>query len=256
MKKITLFIYLFLFSTLLFSQTKVTIYGDDSYPPYSFLDSGRLTGIYTIILDRIFDQMPEYDVELKGMGWKRSLAQIQRGYIFALYPPYKRAERPFIEFDTPILDEKLVVYCRKEIIDKPRSNWPEDYYGLTIGNNAGFAIGGDKFWGAVKTGKITVQETKGTPNNLLKLIRGQVDCYMNDEISIKWELKKLMKEGRYDGESIVKTAAISSEQGYLGFASGGARYPYKNDFKKRYLVILKRMKESGEIDAIVKRFLE
>ena len=33
------------------AQTKVTIYGDDSYPPYSFLDSGRLTGIYTLILE-------------------------------------------------------------------------------------------------------------------------------------------------------------------------------------------------------------
>jgi len=256
MKKIILALCLCLSFSYLSAQTQVTIYGDDSYPPYSFLDSGRLTGIYTVILDKIFAQMPEFEVSLKGMDWKRGLTQIQRGYIFALFPPYKRAERPFMEFDMPILDEELVVYCHKNVLAKPRPNWPEDYYGLKVGNNAGFAVGGSIFWQAVKAGKITVEETKGTPNSLLKLIAGQVDCYMNDAISIQWELKKLMKEGRYDGESILKSAMISAEQGYLGFASSGTRYPFKNDFKKRYLTILKRMKDSGEIDVIVKRFLD
>ena len=255
MKKITLAFYFLFCSSFLYAQTKVTIYGDESYPPYSFIDSGRLTGVYAVILEKIFAQMPEYEVVLKGMEWKRGLAQIQRGYIFALFPPYKRAERPFMEFDLPILDEELVVFCRKDALSKPRPNWPEDYYGLTIGNNTGFSVGGSQFWEAVKDGEIKVEETKGTPRSLLRLINGQVDCYMNDALSIKWELKKFVKEGRYDGESIIQSAKISSEQGYLGFATGGSRYPFKRDFKTKYLAILKKMKESGEINAIVKRFL-
>jgi len=245
-----------IFSHTLYAQTKVTIYGDDSYPPYSFLDSDRLTGIYTIILERVFEQMPDYDVELKGGDWKRSLAQIQRGFIFALYPPYKRLDRPYMEFEMPILDEELVVYCRKELLEKPRPNWPEDYYGLTIGNNTGFSVGGAQFWEAVKNGKIKVEETKGTPRSLLRLINGQVDCYMNDAISIQWELKKLLKEGRYDNVSLEQSAVISQEHGYLGFSRSGTRYPFKNDFKKQYYKILEEMKKSGEIDVIVKRFLE
>jgi len=245
-----------IFSHTLPAQTKVTIYGDDSYPPYSFLDSDRLTGIYTIILERVFEQMPDYDVELKGIDWKRSLTQIQRGYIFALFPPYKRSDRPYMEFEMPILDEELVVYCRKELLDKPRPNWPVDYYGLTIGNNSGFSAGGPQFWEAVKGGKIKVEETKGTPRSLLRLINGKVDCYMNDVVSIQWELKKLIKEGRYDGVSLEKGAVISQEYGYLGFSTNGTRYPFKNDFKNQYFKILDKMKKSGDIDAIVKRFLE
>jgi len=249
-------IYVLIFSQTLSAQTKVIIYGDDSYPPYSFLDSDRLTGIYTIILERVFDQMPDYEVELRGDDWKRSLAQIQRGFIFALYPPYKRANRPYMEFEVPILDEELVVYCRKEVLESARPNWPEDYYGLTIGNNTGFSVGGPQFWTAVKNGKIKVEETKGTPRSLLRLINGQVDCYMNDKISIQWELKKLIKEGRYDDDSLKQSAIISQEQGFLGFSTRGARYPFKNDFKKQYSNILEKMKKSGEIDAIVERFLE
>jgi len=256
MNKNIIILCLLIVSNTLSAQTKVTIYGDDSYPPYSFIESDRLTGIYTIILERVFSQMPDYEVELKGGDWKHSLAQIQRGFIFALYPPYKRADRPYMEFEVPILDEELVVYCRKEVLDKARPNWPEDYYGLTIGNNTGFSVGGTQFWKAVKRGEIKVEETKGTPRSLLRLINGQVDCYMNDDVSIRWELKKLSKEGRYNGHNIEKTAVISQEYGYLGFSTRGGRYPFKNDLKKQYLNILEKMKKNGEIDTIVKRFLE
>jgi len=57
------------------------------------------------------------------------------------------------------------VYCRQDILEKDRPNWPNDYFGLTIGNNAGFSAGGDNFLAAVKAGDIKVQETKGTPKN-------------------------------------------------------------------------------------------
>ena len=137
-----------------------------------------------------------------------------------------------------------------------RPNWPADYYGLTIGNNAGFSVGGGVFNEAVKNGHIKLIESKGTPRSLLKLIEGTVDCYINDVVSIQWELKKLEKEGRYNGTNLKKSATISLDYGYLGFSTNGSRYPFKNDFKKQYLTILETMKANGEIDAIVKRFLE
>ena len=100
-----------------------------------------------------------------------------------------------------------------------------------------------------------MQEVKGTPNNLLKLIAGRVDCYMNDALSIQWELKQLAKEGRYDGNSLLQGATISAEQGFLGFAVNSNRFPYKEEFKQQYLNILKKMKESGEIQKIIEEFV-
>lgn len=239
------------------AATQVKIYGDDSYPPYSFVEKGKLTGIYTVILERAFAQMPDYQVALKPWPWKRGLKAIESGDIFALYPPYNRPkQRPFMEYDMAILDEELVVFCSKKVLSKPRPNWPNDYLGLTIGNNAGFSAGGDAFWSAVKAKKIKVQEAKGTPKNLLKLIAGRVDCYMNDGLSIQWELKKLQSEGKYDGASLVKGATISAEQGFLGFATEGGKFAYKDDFKQQYLKVLKQMKESGEIDTIIADFLK
>ena len=244
-------------STSVFAASDVTVYGDDSYPPYSYVESGRVTGIYTVILERIFSKMPDYSVTIKGVPWKRGLSEVEGGKIFALYPPYKRPEqRPYMEYDMPILDEKLVVVCQKSVLSSPKPNWPGDYMGLTIGNNAGFSAGGDEFRAAVKAGKIKLNETKGTPKNLLKLIAGRVDCYMNDALSIQWELKKLQNEGKYDGQSVVEGATISSEQGFLGFATNGGKFPFKDDFKAQYHKILSGMKESGEVDQIVNDFIK
>lgn len=239
------------------AKTDITIYGDDSYPPYSYMENGRLTGIYTVILDKVFAQMPEYNVTLKGTPWKRGLSEIESGKMFALYPPYKRPElRPYMEYDVPILDEKLVVVCQQSVVSNPRPNWPADYMGLTIGNNSGFSAGGDEFNAAVKSGKIKLSETKGTPKNLLKLIAGRVDCYMNDALSIQWELKKLKNEGKYDGSSVVEAATISSEQGFLGIVTDGTNYPYKDSFKVEYHKVLGEMKASGELDKIISDFIQ
>ncbi|NOH71328.1 ABC transporter substrate-binding protein [Vibrio pectenicida] len=257
MKKTLALLCTVLASTSVFAKTNVVIYGDDSYPPYSYVDSGRMTGIYTVVLERIFSKMPEYNVTIKGVPWKRGLLEIEGGKSFALYPPYKRPEqRPYMEYDMSILDEKLVVVCQKSVLSSPKPNWPGDYMGLTIGNNSGFSAGGDEFRAAVKSGKIKLSETKGTPKNLLKLIAGRVDCYMNDALSIQWELKKLQKEGKYNGQSLVEGATISSEQGFLGIATKAGKFPFKDDFKSQYHKILSEMKASGEVDQIIQKFVK
>ncbi|GLQ31557.1 substrate-binding periplasmic protein [Litoribrevibacter albus] len=238
------------------AQTQVSIYGDDAYPPYSFKDKGKMTGIYTVVLQEIFQQMPEYRVSIEGYPWKRGLKEIEQGKIFALYPPYKRVkERPYMEYEEPILDEQLVVFCHEKVLSTPRTKWPDDYYGLTIGNNSGFAAGGDAFWQAVKRGDIKVEETKGTSKNLLKLIAGRIDCYMNDGLSIQWELKALQNQGKYNGLSVKKGAVISSEQGFLGFATDGSKFPYKDTFKEKFHAVLNQMKSSGRVQQVIDEFI-
>ncbi|WP_237361903.1 substrate-binding periplasmic protein [Vibrio marisflavi] len=248
---------LLVFCSNAYSQINVIVYGDDSYPPYSYTENGKISGVYTEILKRVFAKMPEYNVEIHSIPWKRGLAKIENGEIFALYPPYKRSkQRPFMEYDGPILNEKLVVVCLKPVLETPRPNWPLDYIGLKIGGNSGFSSGGDQFYDLVEKNQIELDEVKGTESNILKLISGRIDCYMNDAISIQWELNKLQLSGQYDGESIVQGAVISSEHGYLGIASDGREFSFKEDFKQQYLGVLKAMKKSGEIEKIISKFLK
>ena len=67
---------------------KVLVYGDDSYPPYSYGEEGVAKGIYSDILRRVFEEMPGYEVKLVPIPWERGLKMLKVGQGLALYPPY------------------------------------------------------------------------------------------------------------------------------------------------------------------------
>ncbi len=239
----------------------VLVYCDDNYPPYSFEEKDEAKGIYTEILRTAFSKMKGYNIQIKPIPWKRGLKYLETGKGFALYPPYHRTKkRPYIwPYSIPILDERVVVFCREDILEKSlRPKWPEDYYKLTVGNNAGFELGGDKFWEAIKEGKISLDEAKGNRENILKLGSRRIDCYINDQISILWELKQLKKSGKYDElkhAKIVEGATISKEQGYLGFtAMDKGKFHYKEDFVRKFNIAIYDMRKTGELQNIVDRF--
>lgn len=242
---------------------EVTIYADANYPPYSYFEEGELKGIYTRIIKVAVSRMKGYKVNLVAVPWKRGLRLIENGEGFAIYPPYFHVEkRPYIwPYSMPILDERVIVMCREELFFRAlRLNWPEDYYGLVIGINAGFHLGGDAFWQAVKEGEISVSEVKGNRENILQLGLKRIDCYLNDRISILWELKQLKLNGEYDeaGKHVVlmEGATVSIEQGFVGFTDmDKGKYPFKEDFKKQLDVVIYNMRRTGEMQKIVNDFL-
>ncbi|HJV00357.1 MAG TPA: transporter substrate-binding domain-containing protein [Burkholderiaceae bacterium] len=239
----------------------VTIYGDDDYPPYSYLENGEMKGIYTAIIRAALKKMPDYQVELQPVPWKRGLVKLETGESFALYPPYLReAERPYMAYSEPIMAEQLVVYCnRPAIAQRTLKHWPADYYGLRIGYNAGFLSGGKAFDEAARAGRLSALPARSSRLNLLKLLKGRIDCYLNDRLSIEWELGKLRHEKLIEAGALEvrETAALSAEQGHLGYTMrDDGRFPYKQDFIRQFNAIIRDMKQDGEIRHTVERFLQ
>ncbi|MDE1460731.1 substrate-binding periplasmic protein [Spartinivicinus poritis] len=258
-----LFVYaLILFSVKVASATpiQVTILADDNYYPYSFVENGSLTGAYTKIVMRVIKDMPHYQVNLLPIPWKRGLKLLKEGKAFALYPPYlKRDVRPYIwPVSKPMLDEVTSVFCRNDILVKPRPKWPDDYVGLTIGNNHGFQIGGLRFWKLVKNGSIVVREYKNNHINLTKmLIAKETDCYMNDRQAVLLSWHNLIKQSKWKTAvtAMEEGTVISKEQGHLGFTNQdkGAYY-YKQDFLNRFNTVLEKIKRSGELNDLVNQY--
>ena len=230
---------------------QITIYGDDNYPPYSFVENGKTKGIYYDILEEAFAQMPRYDVELKSIPWKRGLALLQQGKIFALYPPYYRPERQFMDYSIAILEEELVAVCLANEMMSARTEWVEDYVGLTIGINLGYA--------SIKEsdqGKLTIVESKGTREGLMRLASGKIDCYVNDKISILWEVNRIKKQLWKEDPEVVVGASLSEEKGYLGFSMmNDQQFPYKKEFVFELNQIMAEMQTTGRIQAIVHSYL-
>jgi len=248
----------FIHSSEVAAATPVTIYADNSYPPYAYQEGGEVKGLYTLILERAFSRMPDYQIDIQAVPWKRGLKLLESGRGFALYPPYLHLqERPYIwPYSLPIIDERVVLYCRQQVMnDSERRRWPEDYFGLTIGINAGFQLGGELFWQAVQEQKITTLEAKSNRASLMILGVGRSDCYMNDQLSIQLELARLKEEGVYlEGKhaSLVEGAIITQEQGFLGYTDhDDGRFPFKTDFHKQLDAQLYQMRRSGELQQII-----
>lgn len=241
---------------------KVVIFADDNYPPYSFVGKDKkLEGIYKEILEVAFSRMTGYDILMEPGPWKRGLKQVETGNGFGIFPPYFRPkQRPYLNpYSKPILPELVVVFCNEKTLkQKKRPNWPQDYFGLSFANNSGFKLGGDEFYKAVSDGKIKMEETKGNRANILKVLRGHLNCYINDKYSILWEFKKMKEEGVYKPDThqnIDISVVVKEEHGHIGYARNDKKFPFKADFVKQLDAIIQKMKDSKEIDKIVNRYL-
>ena len=239
----------------------VTIYADAGYQPYSYAGSdGRAAGLYADIVKTAFARMKGYRIEIKPVPWKRGMAMLKSGAAFALYPPYMNLkDEPFTwPYSLPLYEEIVVAVCTREVAATPRPRWPEDFYGLRIGNNAGFLVGGDKFNSAVKAGKIRLEEASDTRTNILKLGLKRIDCYINDRISIRATQMQLVREGKLGAAPVaIEAAVIATEQGFLGFTDRDqGKFAYKTDFLKQFDAIIYDMKRHGEIERIARNFFK
>ncbi|MFZ6743971.1 substrate-binding periplasmic protein [Undibacterium sp. JH2W] len=240
---------------------EVSVYADESYPPYSYKEGGEAKGVYPAIFSKAFERMPGYKVQIKPVAWKRGLMLIETGQGLALFPPYDRPlERPYITLSEPVLSEQVVAFCRESAIKtgKHPPTWPDDFYGLKVGVNAGFNVGGEKYKKAVKDGKMFEDQAPSNRSNILKLLLGRIDCYLNDRLSILWEIERIKADGVYaeNSQVIVEAAVISQELAYLGYTNrDNGRYSYKADFSRLLNQILVDMKKSGEIQKIVEEVL-
>ncbi|MYM22548.1 DUF445 family protein [Duganella sp. FT135W] len=242
----------------------VTVYADAGYPPYSYEKDGKPAGLYHDIVQAAFSHMQGYKIEVHTVPWKRGMALLKSGTGFALYPPYMNTkDEPWTwPYSQPLFEEHVVAYCRKDVIAaKPRKRWPEDFYGLTIGNNAGFIVGGEAFDAAVKAGHLRIEEGKDSETNIIKLGMKRIDCYINDRVSIQWTLNQLKASGKYhEGlahAELAEAIQIAANQGYLGYTSRDkGRYTYKSDFVKQFDAAIQQMKRSGEMDTITRNFFK
>jgi polar amino acid transport system substrate-binding protein len=237
----------------------VVLRGDDSYPPYSWVEQGRFKGIYVDLLTAAGRQLTDFRLVLEPVPWKRGLLDLEQGRLFGLFPPYARAERRYIaRYSVPLGVERVVIVCRHEVMQRPRRNWPDDFLDVRIGVNAGFALS-DRFVAERQAGRIRVDETKGTEDNLLRLASGQIDCYANDELSVRWTHRQLLKRPGVDGPlrhlSLRTAFVLASEPAYVGYGEDDSLSPQaRTAFQAQLDRALQQVIRSGEAQRIVDRY--
>ncbi|MCW8334046.1 substrate-binding periplasmic protein [Vibrio paucivorans] len=236
------------------------IYSDDGYPPFSYSVKGKAAGIYPDIVREVANAMPEFEVTIKPIPWRRGLMLLENGQGFALLPPYSfPKKRPYIApYSQPILAEAVVVYCHQQVSEKLSKplDWPSSFEGLRIGINSGYGLGGKAFWKMVQDGKIKIREAKDTKANLLMLEARRNDCYLHVDLSVKWVMKQIIVQGELNNASwLVAAMEVDSQQGYLGYTAIAENYPYKQAFIERFNQVLLKQQQNGVVEKIVGTYL-
>jgi polar amino acid transport system substrate-binding protein len=235
----------------------VVLHGDDSYPPYSWVEQGRFQGIYVDLLEAAGRQLKDFRLVLKPVPWKRALMELESGRNFGLFAAFKREARTFItQYSVPLHEERTVIVCRVE--GGARHKWPDDFRGAQIGINTAF-LPGERFDRARQAGLIRVSETKGTQDNLLRLARGQTDCYVGDALGIRWTTKRLQARlagGPIAGLRLNEPVELSTEPVYVAYGRGGTlNEADRRRFIEQLNQALHIVRQHGEIQRILARYL-
>ena len=247
---------LIVFSTLalvgqVVAAEKVTLEADDDYAPYSYVEKGQHKGIYVDFLKKVAEKLaPAYVVSLQPVPWKRGLANLEKGDSFALFPPYLNKDRKYIQtYSTPLYRETIVLFCTDEVMKTPRKNFPDDFAGVVVGINLGFALG-EKMTTAAKSGKIKTEEVKGNDANIKKLNAGRIGCYANDRLSVIHSAKGLRNEGEFRNFKLNEAAELSGEDAFIAYS--GANNPgYKADFIGKMNAAIDEAKNAGVLTKLI-----
>lgn len=250
-------------TVLLAQEIEVEVWVNDTHPPYTYEENGEAKGIYIEVMKRISQRMEGYTISFNPAPWQRVKGEVRRGNAFSFVPPYYHGHDWLYvwPYSLPIMEESVVVVCRAEVLKTPRPNWPEDYLGLIVANNTGYdGFGGDRFRQYVGEGKITLQETKTTKQNITMLVKGRADCYMVNKLSYAWEMKQLIESGQIQADdklTIRESLVISSDAVYMGFTDRDkGKFYFKRDFHQKFNNELYKMYKSNEIRQIAENYVK
>ena len=226
------------FKILARQTTFVTIVADDNYPPYSYTENSKVTGVYIDLIKKASKLLePKYKINIVAMPWKRALMKMENGEAFAIIPPYTHLlARPYISpYSVPLAKESVVVFCHKDV------NLHETLKGLStdspliVGINAGYIILNESYYNARQSKRIVISENKSTKANLTKLVTRRIDCYANDKLTIELGLKQIENNTkRFNASDFVQKDFISSQTAHIGYTNVNSdRFPFKSDFVQR-----------------------
>ncbi len=269
-----LFIYICLISnSVVFSAQEVEIYTYDVLPPFAFRDKqGELTGVYIETVKKAAARMPDYTISFKVVPWARAKKAAEMGRAFAILPPYfhahdwltdKEPKRPYLwPYSLPLFTQYDVVICNEKVLNKPRTEYPDDYLGLKFVMWRGDGRAGVKFNQMAEERKIRLNLLDDVKSTIPPLLVGRADCTIASRIPFAWYIRQMKETGEYQkidkGVILREVAVISSNDGYLAYTDidDEKNFPYKKDFSIKFDIEIYKMKKNGEIQEIVNKFVK
>lgn len=228
---------------------KRIVLGADSYTPYQYEENGELKGMAVDIVREAFKRMG-YSVEIKVLPWSRVLKSAEDGTVDAIFSSFYIEERSaymtyameplavsvqslFAPVGTPIRFDGTVQSLK-------------DY---RLGTIIGYVYG-DAFKQGKENGTLDVSEAEDCPANILKLLSGRTDVFIDNRDTALFYIKRDKLEKR-----IVELQPHFTEQEmlYLAFSKKRIQDPA---LVETFNQTLKKMKQDGTWQNIVAEYTQ
>lgn len=202
-------------------------------------------GLLTEVVQRAFKAVG-LSYEVRFMPWKRGYDGVVAGKFLATFPYVRTPEREAeVLYSDPMLEVRQLVYLHEQSPMQFRS--PEDFKGRSICAPAGYALPAE-LTALAAAGELTRESPADLPACVRMAASGRVDAFIIDE---------------FTGQAAVTRAAAENdirvaEQPYARVGQHlvvSRTNPEAPAVLAAFNTGLKKLKDSGTLDAIVKRHL-
>ncbi|BEV72571.1 hypothetical protein THUN1379_20530 [Paludibacterium sp. THUN1379] len=200
----------------------LVFYSEEGQKPMSYQENGMPKGEYIDHFLRIARQVPGYQIEIHFASWARGLEETREGLSAGLIGAYYRPqERPYLNHSKAIYQEDVAVHCNRDAVaDRQFRRYPDDFAGLTFGNQRGYLAPGPQFFAMAAQGRIKVVEGLAFTGLVKKMLVGEIDCVVNPSLVLDQAITTLEAQGlpermRYKSRRIM---LVKTESVHVGFS--------------------------------------
>jgi polar amino acid transport system substrate-binding protein len=218
----------------------------EQFPPYNFEQDNRVQGIsidlMALCLEKLGAEIGRKDIQI--LPWARAFNALLNDQNTVLFAITRTEEREnLFKWVGPISSARNVLIAKKE--NKIIINSPEDLKQYHIGvvrNDAGEQLMEKKVWFS----KEQLVINSYSRSSILQLDLGRIDLFAYDEVVVKW----LLKEEGLDPDDFESVYLLEEGFHYFGF---NINTPVL--IIQQFQNVLDEIKESGEYDQIVSKYL-
>ena len=231
--------------------TKIRLVTDSNYAPFSFLENDELKGEFIDLISRVDKELPDYNIELVPMPWKKGLDSIQKGQYLGIVGTYQFGERrPYLyPYSAPLYTEHVVALCRNGSDLPDGASWPQSFKGKLVLNIAGY----DGWLGFyprndVRTQSINFLEVPSVSLAALMLKKGNADCTLSEKGFARNIVKMAQTNSEYNPRIAAEVVSNTVHVGYSVAAWQKQEHDHALQFAKAFDFALMSLQREGKLN--------
>ncbi len=235
------------------SPLSLSVVSDDKFPPFSYKENGKVTGIDIDIINEMGKRLNiKFNISL--VPWKRLIMMTQLGDCDGSMSLFRTPEREkFSLYTYPVHYSSFVIFVMKG--KEFKFTKIEDLYGKKLAKQSGFAIS-DEFDLAVKRGKIKVADIFHIKTCMGETLIGKYDGFVANKHVTLYKLKNDKKFVRYKEKFTILKNPVKLERGAFFVISKASKIKDKLKLQKNIIKTLKSMEENGTYQKIMDKYLK